>query len=275
MKRHKLVLSVVAYPIFLILATLVFYPLLWMVMSSFKNNIEIIRNVFGPPSSLKFDNYVAIFQDGNMGRYFLNSAIVTVVSVVLLLIISSVSAYGFSTFKFKYNSILFMYCLIGLMVPPQALIISNFNWISILGLLSTYWALILTYLGWGSLGILILRDFFNAVPKEITDAARIDGASHWQIFTRIMLPLARPSMATISIFYIMWIWNDYIYPLIYMQDPQMFTIPLGILFMNDRFAANWGNQMAGLTVATIPPIVAYLIFQRQYVKGLLAGAIKG
>jgi ABC-type glycerol-3-phosphate transport system permease component len=161
------------------------------------------------------------------------------------------------------------------MVPPQALIISGFKLMSVLRLIDTYWALIFTYFGWTSFGILVLRNFFQSVPQEIRDAAKVDGAGHWQLFTRIMLPLARPSLATIAIFNFMWVWNEFIYPLVYTQSNDKYTVPLGVLFLNSQYNIEWGLQMTGLTVATLVPLLVYLIFQRQFVRGIMAGALKG
>jgi ABC-type glycerol-3-phosphate transport system permease component len=160
-------------------------------------------------------------------------------------------------------------------VPPQALIISGFKVMSILHLLDTYWALIFTYFGWSSFGIMVLRNFFQSVPREIKDAARVDGAGHWSIFSQIMLPLARPSLSTVAIFYFMWVWNDFIYPLVYMQSTAKYTVPLGILFFNSQYNVEWGLQMTGLTVATVVPLIVYYAFQKQFVRGILAGALKG
>ncbi len=275
MRRAKYLQMLFLYPIFLLVSITILYPLFWMTYSSLKDDTSIFANVFALPDSLYLGNYITVFTTGGMGIFFKNSILVAVVSVAGLLLFSSMAAYAFATFEFKGKTVLFLFFLIGLMVPPQALIISGFKWMSILKLLSTYWALIFTYFGWASFGILVLRNFFQSVPQEIKDAALIDGAGHWQMFTRIMLPLARPSISTIAIFYFMWIWNDFIYPLVYMQTQEKYTVPLGILFLNGRYIIQWGLQMAGLAVATIPPLLVYYIFQKQFIRGILAGALKG
>lgn len=275
MRRTRYLQMFVLYPIFILFSITILYPLFWMVYSSLKSDTAIFANVFALPDSLYLDNYQKVFTTGGMDIFFKNSILVAVASVAGLLLFSAMAAYAFATFSFKGSTLLYLFFLIGLMVPPQALIISGFKWMAILKLLSTYWALIFTYFGWTSFGILVLRNFFQSVPGEIKDAARIDGAGHWQMFTRIMVPLARPSISTIAIFYFMWIWNDFIYPLVYMQKVEMYTVPLGILFLNGRYIIQWGLQMAGLAVATVPPLLVYYIFQKQFVRGLLSGALKG
>src|SRR5688572_4355762 len=275
MRRANTTKGLVLYPVFLLIAAVILYPLVWMTYSSFKENADIFANVFALPSSLYLGNYVTVFTEGMMGLYFRNSLLISVVSVAGLLVFSSLAAYAFATFRFRGSTPLFMILLLGLMVPPQALIISGFKLMSILKLLDTYWALIFTYFGWTSFGILVLRNFFQAVPRDVKDAARVDGAGHWQMFSQIMLPLARPSLSTIAIFYFMWVWNEFIYPLVYMQTPDKYTIPLGVLFFNGRYAVEWGLQMAALAIATIVPLLVYYAFQKQFIRGILAGALKG
>lgn len=275
MRRSNRIKMLVIYPIFTVLAVTILYPLLWMFYSSMKSNQGIFRNVFALPTTWYPENYIKVFTTGGMGIYFKNSLFISTISVAGLILFASLGAYAFASFDFKLKTPLFLLFLVGLMVPAQALIISGFKWMSILHLLNSHWALIFTYFGWASFGILVLRNFFQSVPYEIKDAARIDGAGHWDMYLRIMMPLARPSISTIAIFNFMWVWNDFLYPLVYMQDVANYTIPLGIIFFNGRYKVEWGLQMAGLTVATIPPLLVYIIFQRQFVRGLLAGALKG
>jgi ABC-type glycerol-3-phosphate transport system permease component len=275
MQRANTTKGLVLYPVFLLIAAVILYPLVWMTYSSFKENADIFANVFALPSSLYLGNYVTVFTQGAMGLYFRNSLFISVVSVAGLLVFSSLAAYAFASFRFRGSTPLFMILLLGLMVPPQALIISGFKLMSILNLIDTYWALIFTYFGWTSFGILVLRNFFQSVPRDVKDAARVDGAGHWQMFSQIMLPLARPSISTIAIFYFMWVWNEFIYPLVYMQTPEKYTIPLGVLFFNGRYTVEWGLQMAALAVATIVPLAVYYTFQKQFTRGILAGALKG
>jgi ABC-type glycerol-3-phosphate transport system permease component len=275
MRQSNAIKGGVLYPIYLLLAALILYPIVWMIYSSFKANPDIFANVFALPSTLFLENYVTVFTKGAMGVYFRNSLLVSTVSVAGLLVFSSLAAYAFATFRFRGSTPLFMILLLGLMVPPQALIISGFKLMSILDLIDTYWALIFTYFGWTSFGILVLRNFFQSVPRDIKDAARVDGAGHWAMFSQIMLPLARPSLSTIAIFYFMWVWNEFIYPLVYMQTPDKYTIPLGVLFFNGRYAVEWGLQMSALAVATVVPLIVYYVFQKQFIRGILAGALKG
>lgn len=275
MNRTNYAKGLVLYPLLILVSVLVLFPVVWMTYSAFKSNSAIFDDVFALPTTLYLENFTTVFTAGGMATFFKNSAIVTFISVAGLVALSSLAAYAFASIEFRGKTLLFLFFLVGLMVPPQALIISGFTWISSLNMLNTYYALIFTYFGWTSLGILVLRNFFESVPREITDAAKVDGAGHWHMFRHIMVPLSRPSTATIAIFYFMWVWNDFIYPLVYMQEESMYTVPLGILFLNGRYNVEWGLQMAGLTVATLIPMLVYYIFQKEFIRGILAGALKG
>jgi ABC-type glycerol-3-phosphate transport system permease component len=267
--------AVLLYPIFIALSVIILFPLVWMFYSSFKSNADIFADVFALPKGLYLENYKDVFQLAGLGSFFKSSVIVSVVSVLGLLALSTTAAYAFAFMNFRGKSILFLLFLLGLMVPPQALIISGYGWMSVLGILDTYWALIFTYFGWSAFGILVLRNAFESVPREISDSAKVDGAGHWGRFWYIVLPLARPSTATVAIFLFMWIWNDFLYPLVYLQSEEHYTLPLGIMFLNGQYSPEWGLQMAGLTVATAVPLIVYYVLQKQFVRGLMAGALKG
>jgi ABC-type glycerol-3-phosphate transport system permease component len=270
----RLVRLAVIYPFLSLLALLVLYPVAWMGYSSLKSNSEILNDVFALPTSPNLDNFTRVLNSG-MDTWIYNSIFVTVVSVAGILVLSSTAAYAFAVITFRGRDTLFIVMLVGLMVPPQAIVIAGFKWVDVLNLVDSYWALIFTYFSWTSFGILVLRSFFQGVPRELVDAARIDGANHWQVFTRIMLPLARPSLATVAIFNFLWVWNEFIYPLIYMQSETHYTIPLGILQFQSRVGIEYGTQMAGLALATVVPLAVYLLFRRQFVRGIFEGALKG
>jgi ABC-type glycerol-3-phosphate transport system permease component len=278
--RRRLRLSQVAgntaiYLIFLIAFAVVIFPMIWMFYTSFKQQWQIFADPFALPTSLNPVNYLKAWETGNFKLYFMNSVFVTGPSVLGILAISSLAAYGFARFRFKGDKALFVFFLIGIMVPPQAIVIPAFQIVSRLGLLSTYQGLIFTYLSWCPVGIFILRTFFQSLPIEIEDAAKMDGCSAFGIFWRIALPLAKPALATVSIFYFVWVWNDFLYPLLYIQNDTLPTIPLGLMLFNGRYQVDWGMQAAALSIATFVPIIFYLIFQDKFVKGLTAGALKG
>lgn len=263
------------YPVLLVIAATIVYPLLWMLASAFRTNTDVLGSPFGLPSHPTLANFRQLFDEGELVQWLRSSAFVTVTSVVVVVALSAVAAYGFSTFEFRFKTPLFAALIVGLMVPPQALVIAGFKWVTILKLEDSYLGLILTYSAWTPFGILLLRNFFDSVPRDIVEAARIDGASHVRMFAQIMLPMARPVVLTVVIFNVIWIWNDFIYPLIYIQTPSKYTVPVGVLQFQGRSSTALGSQMAVLAVATAFPVLVYLVFRRQFVRGVMQGAVKG
>lgn len=266
---------IVTYAIFLMVAIIVLYPLLWMFYTSFKEQWEIFEDPFSLPTSLNLANYVEAWTRGNFGRFFFNSVLVTIPSVAGILLVSALAAYAFARLRFRGSTVLFYLILIGIMVPPQAIIIPAFLLVSRLGLINSFAALFLTYLSWCPVGIFILHGFFKSLPQELLDAARVDGAGSFRVFWQIALPLAKPALATVSIFYFVWVWNDFIYPLLYLQDDAMSTIPLGLMLFRGQYQTNWGLQAAALSIASFVPLAFYLLFQDKFVRGVTAGALKG
>ena len=281
MLRHRSMSSArrrtafVVYPILALLAASILYPLVWMVYSSFKPDSAIFTNIYALPTSLYLENFREVFTSIGLGRAFLNSVLVTTCSVAGVFILASLAAYGFTMFSFRGREPLFFLFILGLVVPPSFLIIASFKLMATLGLLDTYKGLILTYWALMPFAILVLRNFFEAVPKEIVDAARIDGARHLAMYWRIMIPLAKPAISLIVILYFVWFWNDFIYPLVYMQSPDKYTLTVMVYSLSGKYSANWGLQMAGFTVAMLVPVLVYCLFQRQFTRAMLGGSVKG
>lgn len=275
MHPSRLVMNSAIYAVFLLMFAIIVYPMIWMFYTSFKEQWQIFQDPFALPQWLNINNYIRAWTKGDFGLYFMNSIIVTVPSVLGVLAVSSLAAFSFARFRFKGDNALFLFFLLGIMVPPQAIVIPAFQIVSTLGLISNFLALIFTYLSWCPVGIFILRSFFRSIPQEIMDAARIDGCSSFGTYWRIALPLSKPALATVAIFYFVWVWNDFLYPLLYLQKDTMSTIPMGLMLFAGRYQVDWGMQTAALSIATFAPITFYLIFQDKFVKGLTAGAVKG
>jgi ABC-type glycerol-3-phosphate transport system permease component len=267
--------ALVTYLLFAVVFLIVVYPLVWMFYTSFKEQWEIFESPFALPATLTFANYAEAWTTGNFGRYFFNSIVVTIPSLVGILFVSALAAFAFARFRFRGRDALFYFILIGIMVPPQAIIIPAFQLVSRLNLINNYASLFFTYLSWCPVGIFILRAFFLSLPEELLDAAKIDGAGAFRSFWQIALPLAKPALATVAIFYFVWVWNDFLYPLLYLQDDSMSTIPLGLMLFRGQYQTNWGLQTAALSIATFVPLLFYMLFQDKFVKGMTAGAVKG
>jgi multiple sugar transport system permease protein len=235
----------------------------------------VLTDPFGLGGRWGTANYKELVNGGELITWLKSSIVVNVCSVALIALLAALAAYGFSTFKFRGKNLLFGIVIIGLTIPPQALAVAGFRWVSLLNLQDSYLGLIFTYGGWTSFGILMLRNFFDAVPTEIKEAAIVDGASHLRIFWQVLLPLARSPLMTVVIFSAIWVWNDFVYPLVYIQSQSRYTIPVGIFEFTGRTTTEIATQMSVLTVATALPLLAYLAFRKQFMRGLLEGAVKG
>jgi len=266
--------SFVIYVIFAVLSLVVLYPLFWMLMSSLKTRYGIFQDPLGLPTAPNLDNYVRALGEGNFGTNLINSAVVTVPSVLLLVLISALAAFAFARLRFRGSRVLFYLLLIGVMVPPQAIVIPVFQVVFRLGLLNTFAGLILVYLSWSPVAILILTTFFRGIPGEIFEAAEMEGAGVLRSFWTIGMPLAKPAIATVAIFYFVWIFNDLLYPLVLLQNPNLATIPLGLMQFQGLYRVDWGTQNAALTMAVAVPVIFYMFFQDKFVRGLTAGALK-
>lgn len=263
------------YAVLLVVLVAVAYPAFWMVASSLRDRFEILADPFGLPTAPSLDNYRAAWVGAGLGRNVLNSLIVTVPAVLLVLAVSAAAGYAFARLRFPGRRPLFLVLLVGIMVPPQAIAVPLFLLVSRLDLLNSFVGLILVYGSWSPVGIFILTTFFRAVPREIEESARVDGAGPLTVFARIMLPLATPALVTVAVFYFVWIYNDFLFPLLLLQEQGLATVPLALSQFRGQYTVDYGSQTAALSIAVVVPVVFYLLFQDRIVRGLTAGAVKG
>lgn len=251
-------------------------PIFWVLASSLKTTRELALDTFGIPTVLHWQNYVEAWTTGRFGQYFRNSVIVTVPIVAGSVGLSCLAGYGFARFKLPLANVLFYLFLLGLMVPFQSIMIPLFYILRDVGFLGTYWAMIVPSIALGlPFGIFFMRAFFLGLPQELAEAAKIDGASELEVFRWVMLPLAAPGFMSLAVFQFMGAWNSFLLPLIYMQKEELRPLVLGLMFFRSRFTQNIPLMMAGATIVMIPIIVVYVFFQRHFIQGMTAGALKG
>ena len=251
-------------------------PLLVALISSFKSTAEIMNEPFGLPTSLGLTNFAEVLGQGNFAIYFRNSVLVTLGSEAIILSLSAMAGYALGRYKFRLNGLLYMVILMGLMIPAKLLLVPLFLQLKQLNLLDNLWGLILVYAAGGiPAGVFIMTGFFRALPNQLEAAARIDGASDWTIFHRIMLPLVRPQLAIVAIYTAIPIWNDFLLPIVFISSPNLKTVPQGLSVFFGEYAVNMGALFAGLTLSALPLIALYLVLSEQFIKGLTAGAVKG
>lgn len=273
-KKAERVVRIFTYLVLSVIAFLIIYPIFWLTQTAFKTNVQIMQAPFSLPTSFYTDNFKEAWEMANFPRLFLNSIIATVSGVFVVLILTALAAYAFVRFNFKGKNILMLYFLLGLMIPPHMLMIPCFKLMSMLHLRNTLFSLVLTYSSWICFGVFFLRAYFLTIPQEIFDAASIDGCSEFRIFFRIIMPISAPGLTTVIIFYFVWIWNDFLFPLIYLQKESVRTVTLGLMNFAGKYTSYWNLQTASLTLALWPPLIFYLIFRKRIQKGLTEGAIK-
>lgn len=226
------------------------------------------------PRVFTVENYRTALYKAPILRWFLNSALVATASTLLVLLADAMAAYAFARVRFKGSNILFAIVLSTMMVPSQVTIVPLYLFFNQLSLLDTYLAVILPRAA-SALGVFMLRQFFKGIPVELEEAARIDGCSRYQIFWRIILPLARPALAALGIFTFVWSWNDFMWPLITLSSKEMYTLPIGIATLVGYYARDYGMLMAGAFIASAPVLAVFLLFQREFIRGIALTGIKG
>lgn len=257
---------------------LIILLLLWMFSLSFRAPGTMNTII---PNSLQFDNYqraikLADERDYPISQMYKNSIITTFFSVGITLIISSLAAYAFSKLKFKGSKAIFYLILIAMVIPVQIFLIPIFIFSKYTGLLNSYVGLILPYIAFGmSLGIFIFKGFFDQIPKELSEAAKIDGASEFQTFLRIILPISKPAISTVIIFLFLQNWNEFILALVLLSKTNLYTVPVALSKFVGEFYFPWELYAATVFLTAIPIMIVFFIFQNWFIKGLTAGAIKG
>lgn len=271
----------VLFHVFVLAVTVVvLYPALWMAMSSLKPTADIVGNVSLWPEAASLDNFVKAL-DGIGGvsfwTFFWNSMILAVASVVGITLSASVSAYAFARIQFAGRGLWFALMIGSLLLPIHVVIIPQYIIFNNLGLVNTFIPLLIgKFLAAEAFFVFLMVQFMRNLPRELDEAARIDGAGHVRIFISIMLPLMKPALVTSSIFAFIWSWNDFLGPLLYLKDPDLYSLPIALrLFVDQTSTSDYGAQMAMAVLALIPVLLFFLVFQRYLVEGVATQGLKG
>lgn len=246
-------------------------PFAWMFLTSVKSRSQVFSTIW--PTQWHWENYIHAWQAAPFARYYLNSIIMTIGIVIGHLVFDALAAYAFARLRFPGRNVIFLVLLATMMVPQFVMLIPQFALIVDFGWIDTYWALIVPRLA-DVFGIVLLRQYFATLPKELEDAAKVDGCGRIRTFLLIVAPLARPALATVAIFAMLFAWNDFLWPLVVINDDSMRTIQLGLSAFQGRYGTSWHYLMAGTLTAALPTIILFFIFQRALVRGLAAGAVK-
>jgi len=271
----KKLVHILTVSLLVLLGLTMLLPFLWMVSTALMGELEVYQ--FPPkffPSTLRWSNFAEAMRLQPFGRFFLNTALVAVVSVIGQLAFCSMAAYAFARLRFRGRDKMFGVYLATMMIPAIVTIIPAFLIINTFGWMNTYWALCTPTLSsvWG---IFLLRQYFQTIPKDLEDAARIDGASEFTIFWKIVLPLSKPALATLAVFAFMGSWKDFLWPLIVTNRTDMRTLEVGIANFSNIYQTDWPHQMAAAVVVLFPIVLVFFLAQKYFVRGITMTGMKG
>jgi len=272
MNRFKKLGSVAIY----VYALAALLPLIWMFLSAFKTDGQISQHPLGLPTHIDFSVFKTSWSDGGLGLYAINSFIVTFITTVIVVIFSSMAGFALSRLKFKGNKAISGLFILGLLLPIQAYFIAQNQIFDHLHLKDTRFALIIPYTAMGlPLAIWLVKAYIDSLPKELFEAARIDGASDLQTYRTLMLPIIRPALVNVVVFTALGAWNEFLLALLYIQNESLKTLPAGLLTYSSKYETNYQLLFAALTMVTVPMIVLYIAFNKQITRGLTQGSLKG
>jgi raffinose/stachyose/melibiose transport system permease protein len=275
-RRHNGLRTVGLYAIVLVVAAFVLVPIIYGIIGGFKDNGQLSNNPFGLPSPWVFSNYTTVLGSEAFWRPLWNSTFIAVATTVLMVAVSAMAAFVFARFAFRGRETLFMLFTIGLMFPFAVAILPLFVLLRSLDLLNNPLGVILPQAAFGlPVTIIILRSFFRSIPGEIEEAATLDGCSPFGFFWRILLPMARPALATVSVLAIVASWNNFFLPLVVFGNPEWWTIPVAVTQFNSQYSTDTARILAYVVVAMVPALALYAVAERQLIGGLASGATKG
>jgi ABC-type glycerol-3-phosphate transport system permease component len=264
------------YPVLIVGSITMLVPLYLLLSMSFKTTTQFYRNPYGLPSSLSFQNYLDAWFTGRMDVYVRNSIIISIGTVGITLVFSTLASYALARMRMRGKNIIFYVLLATLMVPTEIILLPIFIEFRDLHLLNTYACLIIPYASLGmAFSTYLLRGFFQTLPEELAEAARMDGAGEATTFWYVMLPLAVPGIATVAIFSFMSAWSEFFLASIFISNPDLRPITAGLLDFSSSYQTNWGATSAGYTIVIAPIVVVFLLLQRFFIRGLTFGALKG
>ena len=269
--------QILFYVTLTLLATVYSLPSIGVVLTSFKTPAEIARDgLWSWPQVLRFTNYSEAWVGGNVLAYARNSLLVTVPATAASILLGILTGYVFSKLRFRGSDVLFVLVVAGMFYPPQIVLIPLFRLFNALNLYDTLWPMIVVHTAFGiPICTLVLRNFFAAIPNALREAALLDGANEWQVLTRVMLPVSLPALAVLATLQFTWIWNDFLWPIIFTQSDSMRTIMVGLASLKGQYSVAYGVQGAMSILASVPTLLVFIFFQRYFIRGLTLGSVKG
>lgn len=264
------------YLVLIIFTITCLYPVVWLFLNSFKTNNELLMDPWGLPKSFDVVNYTDAIQEGHIFQYFGNSVIIAVSAVLISVVLSSMASYAIARMHWKLSKAAMNVFLLGMMIPVYAMVIPLFSMFNKMGLLNTHMAVIIPNIAISfPMAIFIMTGFMDSLPKELEEAAVVDGCNIYQIFGKIIMPISKSSVVTVAVVTFINIWNDLLLPQIFLTDSSKMTLPVGLTEFQGQYSTNYVTMIAAVIITVIPSIVVYIVLHKNIMEGMVAGAVKG
>lgn len=274
MKRIRLP-NIIAFILITLHIGVVIFPFIWMFLSTFKTNPEFMKSVWALPSQYNWSNYISAWGTGALGTYTLNSIIVTLSSVFIIVIVATLAGYALGIFRLGWLGKIEVVLILAMTIPAYTSLVPIVETLRTFSLLDTRIGLILPTVAFNiPVSVFIMRSFFVTVPRDILEAAKMDGANELQQFFQVVMPLAKPSMFTVAIINVIWVWNDFLFPLVLINSPKLKTLPVGLKDFVGEHVTNYPVMLTAILIASLGAFIIYSIFQKQVIGGLMGGAVK-
>ncbi|MDF2615059.1 MAG: ABC-type sugar transport system, permease component [Clostridia bacterium] len=275
-KHLSVILNVLKWIVLMFFAIYAIFPILWLLISSFKTNAELMSEPFGLPAVWQFGNYLNALKASNLGILFANSVFISIAATCINIMLAGMISYCIARFTFKGKEIIFVMFSAGILVPLNALMVPYFTIVNKLGLYDKHIGLIIVYTAIGiPVSTFIVRGFMNGIPREVEEAAIIDGCGFFKRFFMIILPLSKTGLVTAATFQFLTCWNEFVYSMLLTSSTKVRTIQLGIRYFTNQFSTDFVSMYAAIIVSIIPSVICYMLFQEQIISGLTSGAVKG
>lgn len=270
------ILSIFCNAVFAVFSFTCIFPMVWILYSSFKDQAEFMQSSVALPDAIDLTNYISVFTQTEMGLYMLNSARNTLISVAVIVIISFLAAYVLARYRFKGRGILYNYFIMGMLIPIHALLVPMYIQLRQVNLINHWYTLLFPYIAFGlPISIMLIESYISAVPRELEEAAAIDGCSFFRTLFQIVFPLTTPILSTVAIMQFFSVWNEFSFALILVNSDTLRTVPVGLTMFKSAYTVDYPRMMAGIMVTTMPVMILYFIFSKRVIEGMVAGAVKG
>ncbi len=273
--RKQKTLKVLLYALFIFLSLIILLPMAWMINNSLKTNRELFQNSLALPAVPQVTNWVKAWESG-LYQYFGNSLLVSIISLVGILALSSLLAYGITRFQTKGGGLIFLIVLGGMALSEQVALVPLYKILKAIHIYNTYLALILPYIAFRiPFTVFLMRSYFLSIPRELEEAAIVDGYNSFQIFMKIIVPISRPVFSACAIVSLNHVWNEFLFANVFLESKKLMTIPIGLMTFKGDLRADYTGMLAGIILASLPLIILFLFMSKQFIRGLTAGAVKG